>query len=362
VDGNMSAVVTMRPVDTPAIAAVEVTKRFGTTVAVDRASLTVPHGRVVALLGPSGSGKTTLLRAIAGFEVPDEGSVEIGGAVVAGPNVWVEPEDRRVGMVFQDGALFPHLTVAGNVRFGRHRERRPEECLELVGLADRAGSYPHELSGGERQRVALARALATDPEVVLLDEPFASLDAGLRTALREEVVAILRTAGASALLVTHDQQEALSLADSVALMRAGSIVQTGTPEEVYSAPATRWAAEFLGAVDVVRGTVSGGVVTCELGCFAAGNATAGVVDVLVRPESIAIGPPTTGAAEGNGRARAAATVVGRSFYGSEQVTRVELVSGLQLNSRRPSFITWQVGDAVSVWVEGPVTVLACEHR
>ncbi len=368
VDGSVSAVVTMPPVETPAIAAVEVTKRFGSTVAVDRASLTVPHGQVVALLGPSGSGKTTLLRAIAGFEVPDEGRVEIGGTEVAGAAVWVEPEDRRVGMVFQDGALFPHLTVAGNVRFGRHRERRPEECLDLVGLADRAASYPHELSGGERQRVALARALATDPEVVLLDEPFASLDAGLRTALREEVVAILRTAGASALLVTHDQQEALSLADSVALMRSGRIVQTGTPEEVYGAPGTRWAAEFLGAIDVVRGTVAGGVVTCELGSFAAPDGTAGVVDVLVRPESVAVGPPATGdaggngASAGNGRARAPATVVGRSFYGSEQVLRVELSSGLQLNSRRPSFISWQVGDAVSVWVEGPVTVLACEHH
>jgi iron(III) transport system ATP-binding protein len=258
--------------------------------------------------------------------------------------------------------LFPHLTVAANVRFGRHRERRPEECLELVGLADRASSYPHELSGGERQRVALARALATDPEVVLLDEPFASLDAGLRTALREEVVAILRAAGASALLVTHDQQEALSLADRVALMRSGQIVQTGTPEEVYGDPATRWAAEFLGAVDVVRGTVAGGVVTCELGSFAAPTGTAGAVEVLVRPESVSVGPPATVDAGGNGRARAAATVVARSFYGSEQVLRVELSSGLQLNSRRPSYITWQVGDAVSVWVEGPVTVLPCEHH
>jgi iron(III) transport system ATP-binding protein len=210
--------------------------------------------------------------------------------------------------------------------------------------------------------VALARALATDPEVVLLDEPFASLDAGLRTALREEVVAILRAAGASALLVTHDQQEALSLADRVALMRSGRIVQTGTPEEVYGDPATRWAAEFLGAVDVVRGTVAGGVVTCELGSFAAPTGTAGAVEVLVRPESVSVGPPATVDAGGNGRARAAATVVARSFYGSEQVLRVELSSGLQLNSRRPSYITWQVGDAVSVWVEGPVTVLPCEHH
>jgi iron(III) transport system ATP-binding protein len=352
--------------DAPAIAAVEVTKRFGSTVAVDRATVTVEHGAVVALLGPSGSGKTTLLRVIAGFEAPDAGRVEIGGHTVAGADAWVEPEDRRVGMVFQDGALFPHLTVAGNVRFGRHRERRPEECLELVGLADRAGSYPHELSGGERQRVALARALATDPEVVLLDEPFASLDAGLRTALREEVVGILRAAGASALLVTHDQQEALSLADSVALMRGGAIVQTGPPEAVYAAPVTRWAAEFLGAVDIIHGTAAGGAVTCELGSFAA-DGIDGPADVLVRPESVAIGPPPPAAGAGadpggNGRARTVATVVGRSFYGSEQVIRLELASGLRLSSRRPSFVSWQVGDAVSVWIEGPVTVLACEHH
>ena len=205
----------------PAIRATDIRKAFGRTTAVDDASLEVGHGELVALLGPSGSGKTTLLRVIAGFEAPDAGTVEVGGRVVAGPGVWEEPDRRRVGMVFQDGALFPHLTVGANVAFGEPADGRVEECLALVGLADRARSYPHELSGGERQRVALARALATDPEVVLLDEPFASLDAGLRESLREEVVAILRAAGASALLVTHDQQEALSLADQVVVMRDG---------------------------------------------------------------------------------------------------------------------------------------------
>ncbi len=170
-----------------AIDAVGVEKAFGRTRAVAGASLRVPSGELVALLGPSGSGKTTLLRVIAGFEAPDAGRVAIGGRPVAGDGAWVEPEHRRIGMVFQDGALFPHLTVAGNVGFGAGRSERVGECLELVGLADRAGDYPHELSGGERQRVALARALAADPEVVLLDEPFAALDAGLRDSLREEV-------------------------------------------------------------------------------------------------------------------------------------------------------------------------------
>src|SRR5918997_3813726 len=164
----------------PAIDAVDLTKRFGRTAAVDAADLRVEAGELVALLGPSGSGKTTLLRLVAGFETPDSGTVRIGGRLVAGDGVWEEPDRRRIGMVFQDGALFPHLTVGENLAFGRPRPGRAQECLALVGLADRAGSYPHELSGGERQRVALARALAVDPDVVLLDEPFASLDAGLR--------------------------------------------------------------------------------------------------------------------------------------------------------------------------------------
>ena len=213
----------------------------------------------------------------------------IGGRPVAGDGAWVEPEHRRIGMVFQDGALFPHLTVAGNVGFGAGRRERVAECLELVGLADRAGDYPHELSGGERQRVALARALAADPEVVLLDEPFAALDAGLRDSLRQEVTGILRAAGTSALLVTHDQAEALSLAGTVAVMRDGRIEQVGTPEEIYERPRSRWLAEFLGDADVLPGTARDGVVECELGSFGAAAELAGDVHVVIRPESVAIG-------------------------------------------------------------------------
>src|SRR3954465_8629288 len=203
----------------PAIDAVDLTKRFGRTAAVDAADLRVEAGELVALLGPSGSGKTTLLRLVAGFEVPDAGRVAIGGRPVAGEGVWCEPDPRRIGMVFQDGALFPHLTVADNLAFGRPRPGRAGECLDLVGLAARASAYPHELSGGERQRIPLARALAADPAVVLrggpvpgwcvLGEPFTALDEALRVELREEVALILRAAGASALLVTHSQQEAL---------------------------------------------------------------------------------------------------------------------------------------------------------
>ncbi|MDN5929795.1 MAG: ABC transporter ATP-binding protein, partial [Pseudonocardia sp.] len=247
-----------------AIDAVEVTKCFGASRAVDRASLTVGAGELVALVGPSGSGKTTLLRIVAGFDAPDAGCVTINGRQVAGEGVWTEPDRRHIGMVFQDGALFPHLTVADNLGFGRPGPGRAAECLELVGLGSRGASYPHELSGGERQRVALARALATDPEVILLDEPFSALDEGLRVGLREEVAAILRAAGASALLVTHNQQEAMSLADTVAVMRDGRIEQVGSPEAVYAEPATRWVAEFLGDADVVPGIVTDGVVDSEL--------------------------------------------------------------------------------------------------
>ena len=226
---------------------------------------------------------------IAGFERPDAGRVRIGGRTVAGDGEWVEPEQRRIGMVFQQGALFPHLDVAANVGFGAARRERVGETLELVGLGDRAKAYPHELSGGERQRVALARALAADPEVILLDEPFAALDAGLRETLREEVAAILRAAGASALLVTHDQAEALSLADEVAVLRDGRVVQTGSPEEVYDRPSSRWVAEFLGEADVLPGTAEGGTVRCELGRFSAGRELSGEVQVVIRPESVAIG-------------------------------------------------------------------------
>jgi iron(III) transport system ATP-binding protein len=336
----------------PAIDARGIEKAFGRTRAVDGATLRVEHGGLVALLGPSGSGKTTLLRVLAGFERPDAGRVSVAGRTVAGDGAWVEPEHRRIGMVFQEGALFPHLSVSGNVGFGASRPARVDECLALVGLGDRARSYPHELSGGESQRVALARALAADPEVVLLDEPFASLDAGLRESLRGEVTDILRQAGTSALLVTHDQAEALSLAGTVAVMRAGRIEQVGTPEEIYERPSSRWLAEFLGEADVLPGTASGGVVECELGRFGAAGELAGDVEVVIRPESVAIG---TGPARDP---HAEAVVVKRSFYGHDQLVHLQLPSGTQLRSRRLGFPAWHPGDRVRVWIDGPVSAVA----
>ncbi|WP_300013891.1 ABC transporter ATP-binding protein [Pseudonocardia sp.] len=338
--------------DIAAIDAIDITRSFGTARAVDSATLTVGAGELVALVGPSGSGKTTLLRIIAGFERPDSGTVSIGGRLAAGDGAWTEPDQRRIGMVFQEGALFPHLTVADNLAFGRPRRGRAQECLELVGLSARGRAYPHELSGGERQRIALARALAADPEVILLDEPFAALDEGLRVGLREEVAAILRAAGASALLVTHNQQEAMSLADTVAVMRDGRIEQVGPPERVYAEPATRWVAEFLGDADVVPGTVRDGVVDSELGRFPADPALHGPVDVVLRPERVAVDDhPAESAGLPVGR------VLGRSFYGHDQLVHLELPSGLRVRSRTPGSASWRAGDTVRVRVIGPVIVL-----
>jgi len=345
-----------QPVDAgaPAIEVRGLTRSFDGRVAVAGVDLRLERGGFVAVLGPSGSGKTTLLRMIAGFERPDAGVVRVAGGVVAGPDAWVEPEARRVGMVFQQGALFPHLTVAGNIGFGAARAERVDECLELVGLADRARSYAHELSGGERQRVALARALAADPEVVLLDEPFSSLDAGLRERLREEVAGILRAAGTSTLLVTHDQSEALSLADTVAVMRAGTLAQVGTPEEVYERPRSRWVAAFLGEADVVSGTAGDGFAECELGRFAVAGGLSGAVELVIRPESVAIGHRPARDRD------ARAVVVGRSFYGHDQLVELELESGRRLRSRRLGFPAWHAGDQVRVWIDGPVTALAAD--
>src|SRR5215212_6164774 len=339
-----------------AIEATGLVRAFGALRAVDAVDLRLERGGFLAVLGPSGSGKTTLLRLVAGFERPDAGTVRIGGRTVAGPDAWVEPEARRIGMVFQQGALFPHLTVGGNVACGATGPARVAECLHLIGLTTRADAFPHELSGGERQRVALARALAADPEVVLLDEPFSALDAGLRERLREEVAAILRAAGTSALLVTHDQSEALSLADTVAVLREGRLEQVGTPEEVYERPRSHWVANFLGEADVLPGTASDGVAECELGRFAVAAELSGAVALVIRPESVAIGHRP--ARDHDARA----VVVGRSFYGHDQLVELELPSGLRLRSRRLGFPAWHPGDRVRVWLDGPVTALAAAQE
>ncbi len=319
-------------------------KSFGAIEAVRELNLEIERGELMAVLGPSGCGKTTLLRVIAGFEQPDAGCVVVSDEVVAGPGRTIPPEKRRVGMVFQDYALFPHLSVEGNVAFGltsRPREEREaltRRTLELVGLQHKARCDVHELSGGERQRVALARAMAPEPELVLLDEPFSSLDATLRGGLRREVELILRDAEATALLVTHDQEEALSLADRVAVMRDGEIVQVGPPVEVYGEPATRWAAQFVGEVNVLSGVARGGGVETELGVFDLRAPASGSVQVAVRPEQLEL------RADGNGNAE----VVAREFRGHDVLYRLRHEGGKTLLVQLPSLELHEVGDSVFV--------------
>jgi iron(III) transport system ATP-binding protein len=322
-----------------------VSKSFGAVRAVQEATLEIARGELVAVLGPSGCGKTTLLRLIAGFERPDAGRIAVGGRELAGPGSFVAPERRRVGVVFQDYALFPHLSVAGNVGFGlvrrprEERERLTLRTLELVGLQHKAASHPHELSGGERQRVALARALAPGPELVLLDEPFSSLDASLRAGLRREVELILRDAGATALLVTHDQEEALSLADRLAVMRDGRIVQVGAPQEVYGRPANRWTAGFLGEVNVLAGVGRGSGVETELGVFDVGGPVpGGAVHVAVRPEQLLVRSDDRGNAE----------VVAREFRGHDVLYRLRHEGGRVVLVQLPSLELHEVGARVFV--------------
>jgi iron(III) transport system ATP-binding protein len=321
-----------------------VSRSFGLTTAVDDVSLEVHAGEIFGVLGPSGSGKTTLLRLIAGFERPDGGSVTVGGRLVAGEGAWVPPERRRIGMVFQDYALFPHLNVERNVAFGLERGQRAaaRQALELVGLQHKTRSHPHELSGGERQRVALARALAPGPDVVLLDEPFSSLDAALRAGLRREVELILRDAGATAILVTHDQEEALTLADRLALMRDGRIVQVGEPVEVYARPAERWAAQFVGEVNVLPGVLRGQAVHTEFGSFDLASprvaAEASVVHVAVRPEQF----------EFRGGREPNAEVVEREFRGHDVLYRLRHEAGRTLIVQLPSLELYEPGQRVFV--------------
>ncbi len=287
--------------------------------------LVVPAGSVAAVLGPSGCGKTTLLRAVAGFERPSAGTVRLSGRTVVDGTTFVPAERRRVGLVPQEGALFPHLDVAANVAFGvrrtgrRERAVRVEEMLDLVGLAGLGRRMPSQLSGGQQQRVALARALAPRPEIVLLDEPFGALDAGLRAALREDVVQVLRASGATAVLVTHDQEEALSVADLVAVLREGVVVQAGAPQEVYRAPSDAAVATFVGEAAVLAaGPAAAGRVRTVLGDLPVlGTAPDGASGrVVVRPEQILLRPAGSGGP--------AAHVVGSVFHGHDSTVRLRV--------------------------------------
>ena len=336
--------------DAPVIRARGLTRAFGTVRAVDGVDLDVRGGGILALLGPSGCGKTTMLRLIAGFERPDAGTVEVDGRVAAGAGAWVAPERRRVGMVFQDYALFPHLTVARNVAYGLDRRRRPDaarrvaEVLDLVGLAQLGRRYPHELSGGQQQRVALARALAPRPAVILLDEPFSNLDATLRAQVRTDVHRILADAAATAVFVTHDQEEALAMADEVAVMRAGRIAQLAAPEALYRSPADRAVAGFVGEADFLPGRSTGDRVETELGTLALAADRHGAVDVLLRPEDVQLVPATDGDA----------VVLSREFYGHDQMLFLRLDTGRVLRARLGPVTELAPGDRCRVTVPGPV--------
>ena len=315
-----------------------VTKRFGADrpPATDGLSFTVESGRILALLGPSGCGKTTTLRLIAGFETPDQGRIAIAGRTVADADrgIHVEPEARGVGVVFQDYALFPHLTIAQNVGFGLERTSRSErrarvaQVLDLVSLTDFAERYPHELSGGQQQRVAVARALAPAPTLILLDEPFSNLDADLRAQMRDEVEKILRATGTTAIFVTHDQEEAFTIADQVGVLDQGRLEQVGAPEVIYHNPATPFVAEFVGAADFLPGLVSREGIVTEIGVFGNlnGRARDSRVRVMIRPDDVTFVPDAAGEA----------VIVRRYFRGSENLYCLDLPSGHRVHSSQPS--------------------------
>ncbi len=336
-----------------AIDVTELDKSYGGRRVLEGVTFTASDGTVTAILGASGSGKTTLLKTIAGLERADRGTVALGARTVDGPGTFVRPEQRRVGYVPQDGALFPHLNVAANIAFGLERGPgrgdRVRELLELTGLSGLDRRLPHQLSGGERQRVALARALAPGSGIVLLDEPFSSLDAELRVSMRQEVVDVLRRAATTAVLVTHDQDEALSVADQVALLQDGRIVQHGDPVALYDRPATLEAARFVGSSNVLSARIDGGTAVCVLGSIAldGGNGlTDGTaVDVLVRPERIAIVEPAAGTPAG--------VVARREFYGYDVLLTVRLDDGHELLVRVSSPEAPQIGAWVGLEARGP---------
>lgn len=322
-----------------------VTKRFGAVTALDAVDLRVCDRSLTAILGPSGCGKTTLLRVIAGFERPDGGRVLLGDHQVAGKGAaFVPPENRRIGLVPQEAALFPHLDVSRNVGFGigrQGRDARVSELLDLVGLPGYGSRRPYELSGGEQARVALARALAPAPEVVLFDEPFAALDAALRAEIREDVRAVLHTTGATGVLVTHDQEEALSIADQVAVMRRGHVVQLATPVELYSEPVDLEVARFVGDGVEFVAEARDGVALTPLGVLPVSGDGSGHGVVLVRPEQLVLG--------GGGVSGRVYAVV---FYGHDAVVQVELEGGQQVSVRTAAPVAWQQGDAVELAVRG----------
>ncbi|MBM3934379.1 MAG: ABC transporter ATP-binding protein [SAR202 cluster bacterium] len=331
----------------PILSVEGLTKRFrgGTLPAVSGLSLTMGAGETLALMGPSGSGKTTTLRLIAGFETPYEGKVSIAGRIVAVPGLSVPTEQRGLGMMFQQFALFPHLTVEQNVAYGlaglprEEKARRVEEELRVVGMDDFKKRYPRQLSGGQQQRVALARALAPRPVVMLMDEPFGSLDARMRTEMRRDVKAVLRQTNTTTILVTHDKDEAFTLADRVLVMKDGVMQQLDTPDNIYHRPANRFVAEFAGMADFVAARFEDGAVSTEVGLFSyQGPRPDGPFDLLLRPDTVEVTSYPNGDC----------AITGREFKGAINLYSVRLPSGKTIWSAMPSQQVHRVGERVKV--------------
>jgi iron(III) transport system ATP-binding protein len=343
-------------------------KSFGTHSVLAGLDLQVPAGSLTAILGPSGSGKTTLLRLLAGFEMPDRGTVRIGEQVIDAEGTHIHPEHRKIGYVPQEGGLFPHLTVEANVAFGLSRAARRQgagDLLDMVGLAELASRYPHQLSGGQQQRVALARALAIKPEIVLLDEPFASLDAHQRASVREDVGRILRESSATTLLVTHDQDEALSLADLVAVLRNGKIVQCAAPQEIYARPVDDELASFVGEANLIEGILHDTLVDTPFGQLPAhwhGEPlpTPCPVTILIRPEQIELHP----AGEGDGANGLIGRILKSGYHGHDVVLHVQIEHERNeqlLIVRTTGDIQFSLGANVRLTASGPVLVWPTPH-
>ena len=343
--------------------------RYTTRPVLAGVDLAVGKGSFVAVLGASGSGKTTLLRVIAGFERLESGTLSVGGVVVDDGRKVVPPEKRKIGYVPQEGALFPHLKVAANVAFGLGRKadrRRVGELLDIVGLSGMERRYPHELSGGQQQRVALARALAVEPELVLLDEPFSALDAALRASLRQEVALILRERGTTTVLVTHDQDEALSMADRVAVLRDGRIVADTSPEHLYLLPVDAEMASFVGEANLLAGVMSHGTVATSLGRLVLRNdaelqdgSESRAVTVLVRPEQIELRARSAAPASGG----VPGTVTDRAYFGHDAILRIQLDKGDEpLLVRVTGIAPPNPGANVLMTVRGPVTAWPAGER
>ncbi len=328
----------------PYLQARGIAKTYNGTAALEACNLSIDQGESLSLLGPSGCGKTTLLRVLTGLEVPDRGTISIGERILTDRTRFVPPERRRIGMVFQDWALFPHLTVAKNVAFGLRREDirqgRVSETLELVGLSQVANRYPDELSGGQAQRVAVARALAPRPRVLLFDEPFSNLDTGLRVRLRADIASLMRDLGMTSIFVTHDQEESFVLGNRVAVMRDGRVVQVGPPAEVYQCPASAWVATFLGEANVVKGRAANGRAETLVGSVPVPQTVRGSCRVIVRPEYLVVDHGDQG------------VVSDVKFYGHDTSYELDL-NGETLLARVIAAPRFFPGDRVSVSYSGP---------